>query len=88
MYTNFCFGGGLKKTDISPVYSNISQASLAASQIYHTAKFCNLVRTSQVFSSPNIAFENFINFIDDKFWHLINFIFQKQTFSYSSKCKN
>ena len=51
VYTNFCFGGGLKKTDLTPLYSNISQASLAANLIYHTANFCNLVRSGQVFFS-------------------------------------
>jgi len=48
LYTNFCFGGGLKKTDLTPVYSSISQASLAANLIYHTANFCNLVRSGQL----------------------------------------
>ena len=42
-------GGGLSKVDLTPVYKEISQAALAANQIFHSAVFYDLVRTDKVF---------------------------------------
>ena len=41
-------GGGLSKVDLTPVYKEISQASLAANQIFHSAVFYDLLRTEKV----------------------------------------
>jgi len=67
LYTNFCMGGGLSKVDLTPVYKEISQAALAANQIFHSAVFYDLVRTDKL--QPILMMNN-VPICNDRYKHM------------------
>jgi len=48
LYTNFCMSGGIFKTNMEPSTKGFPQSSVAANQIYHMAKFYELIKTEKL----------------------------------------
>lgn len=64
LYTNFCMSGGLNRSDLSSSTKGLSQAAVAANQIYHMTRFYELIKDE---SLESLMMMNLVPICNDRY---------------------
>lgn len=67
IYTNFCMGGGVNRSDLASYTKGLPQAAVAANQVYHMTRFYELIKSETL---ESLMMMNLVPICNDRYRYM------------------